>query len=289
MTSGRSKTQQHAVEYIAFGLHVTTMFRICRVWQLPFILLAFSLSTSSALAQGNPRLVRVFVALADNEHQGIVPVPKALGNGDDPDRNLYWGAAFGVRTYFKRSGDWKEVATFRNLSPVVAERIVFLHQSSATYVVADGYYGKDIRSAIEDFLRSASGRDPQIPDIKAENNKPMRMPAASLSVYVGHDGLMDFRLSQTFQELDGSPKQDVIVLACASKLYFAEALRPTGARPLLWTTGLMAPEAYTLKAALDAWIRGESTGAIRHDAANAYAKYQRISLAAAERLFASGW
>jgi hypothetical protein len=44
-------------------------------------------------AQKVARLVHVFVALADNAHQGIVPLPKALGNGDDPGRNPYWGAA----------------------------------------------------------------------------------------------------------------------------------------------------------------------------------------------------
>ena len=48
------------------------------------------------------------------------------------------------------------------------------------------------------------------------------------------------------------------LLACASKQFFAEALRSSGASPLLWTTGLMAPEAYTLKSALDGWIAGEN-------------------------------
>ncbi len=40
------------------------------------------------------RTIHVFVALADNQNQGIVPVPAALGNGEDPERNLYWGSAF---------------------------------------------------------------------------------------------------------------------------------------------------------------------------------------------------
>jgi len=47
--------------------------------------------------------VHVFVALADNKNQGIVPVPARLGNGQDPANNLYWGAAFGVKTFFKRA------------------------------------------------------------------------------------------------------------------------------------------------------------------------------------------
>jgi hypothetical protein len=62
----------------------------------------------------------------------------------------------------------------------------------------------------------------------------------------------------------------VIVLACASKAFFGPTLRTTGAEPLLWTTGLMAPEAYTLRAALDGWVAGESAEQIRKRAAGAY-------------------
>jgi hypothetical protein len=36
------------------------------------------------------RVVHIFVALADHQHQGIVPAPAALGNGGDPIHNLYW-------------------------------------------------------------------------------------------------------------------------------------------------------------------------------------------------------
>jgi len=35
------------------------------------------------------RTIHVFVALCDNEHQGIVPVPEIFGNGDDPANNLF--------------------------------------------------------------------------------------------------------------------------------------------------------------------------------------------------------
>src|SRR5687768_2778496 len=48
------------------------------------------------LPRNSSRVVHVFVALCDNEYQGIVPVPARIGNGDDPDNNLYWGAAYGV-------------------------------------------------------------------------------------------------------------------------------------------------------------------------------------------------
>jgi len=232
----------------------------------------------------------VFVALADNEHQGIVPVPTALGNGDDPGRNLYWGAAFGVRTFFKNSSEWKEIAAVENPSPHVLQRSVFLHEASGTYLIADGYRGREIKEAIYDFFRATAGQDPEIGEIKPKGNeKKVRLPSrTSLAVYVGHDGLMDFALEKTFHGVSDE-KREAVVLACASKIFFASGLRPTGAQPLLWTTGLMAPEAYTLKAAVDGWIAGDSAEEIRERAAQAYAKYQKIGLAGALRLFVSGW
>jgi hypothetical protein len=246
--------------------------------------------TSGALGQNPPRFVHVFVALADNAHQGIVPVPAALGNGEDPARNLYWGAAFGVRTYFRRAGEWKEVAVVENPSPYVLERSVFVHPASGTYLVADAYRGQEIKQAIENFFWAAAGQDGGIGEIKPrDGSKRIQFPAQpDLVAYVGHDGLMDFQLERTFHGTNGA-KRSAIVLACASKGYFAAGLKPTGAQPLLWTTGLMAPEAYTLKAAIDGWIAGESQEQIRARAADAYAEYQKISVTAAQRLFATGW
>ena len=106
--------------------------------------------------------------------------------------------------------------------------------------------------------------------------------------YVGHDGLMDFKLP-IFPQKKNDLRRDAIILACASKQYFAEPVRASGAYPLLWTTNLMAPEAYTLKSALDGWIAGESGEQIRERAAAAYDKYQKCGLRAARKLLVSGW
>ncbi len=51
----------------------------------------------------------------------------------------------------------------------------------------------------------------------------------------------------------------------------------------------MAPEAYTLKSALDGWIGGENNEQIRDRATGAYDKYQKCGVRAARRLFATGW
>jgi hypothetical protein len=83
--------------------------------------------------------------------------------------------------------------------------------------------------------------------------------------------------------------RDAIILACASRQYFGEPLKASGAYPLLWTTGLMAPEAYTLKSALDGWIEHESSAQVHERAATAYDKYQKCGLRGARKLLATGW
>jgi hypothetical protein len=35
------------------------------------------------------RIIRIFVTLRDNMNQGIVPVSGHLGNGENPNTNLY--------------------------------------------------------------------------------------------------------------------------------------------------------------------------------------------------------
>ena len=234
------------------------------------------------------KVAYVIVALCDNVNQGIVPVPAALGNGDDPARNLYWGARFGVKTHFSASREWRAVAAFANPAPKVFERVVYRHRTLDAYLVADAYRGAEIRQATADFFNVASGNlNPTFEDA-GKTYGLGRGAAAHLVAYVGHDGLMDFRLPALPKRRDEA-RRDAVVLACASKQYFAPALKQSGANPLLWTTNLMAPEAYVLKAALDGWVVGESGEQVRERAARAYHTYQNCGLRAARGLFASGW
>lgn len=234
------------------------------------------------------RMAYVVVALCDNVNQGIVPVAPALGNGDDAERNLYWGARFGVRTHFKASREWQLVSSTRDPSPKVLERLVFRHKSSDAYLVADAYRGAEIRQATADFLNAASGNTNPTVEIAGKTYGLSKGAAAHLVAYVGHDGLMDFQLTYMPKRRDDL-RRDAVVLACISRKYFAPPLRESGANPLLWTTNLMAPEAYVLKAALDGWLAGESGEQVRERAAKAYDAYQNCGLKSARALFATGW
>src|SRR5216683_6462910 len=249
-----------------------------------FTLLAFLLAAIPRVAQAFPRVVHVFVALADNQHQGIIPVPVALGNGGDPVRNLYWGAAYGVKTYFKASKEWALVSAGRASKDAILDRCIFRNHREDVFLVADAYEGSQIKMAVTDFLSAAAGVSKEKISIKTRAEE-ISFPVAGdadLVAYVGHDAFMDFQIPPIAGTKGNKPRR-TIVLACASKAFFSPYVRQTGAEPLLWTTGLMAPEAYTLKAALDGWIAREDDEAIRQRAAQAYDRYQKCGARAASR------
>ncbi len=231
------------------------------------------------------KTIHVMVALCDNQYQGIVKVPKAIGNGQDPDNNLYWGCAYGVRTYFNKSTNWKEIIRYKK-DTIRLERIVFKHISKPYYLVADAYDGKYIGDCTVDFLNACAGYKKDT--LKADGTVIPTGGAAQMLVYIGHNGLMDFRLDNSLKNMDNK-KRDAIILACASKQYFNTFLQSANAYPLLWTTNLMAPEAYILHDALESYVNGESNEVIRNSAAAAYSKYQKCSIKAAKGLLVTGW
>ena len=248
------------------------------------LILVLIIYSNSVVAQ--TRTIHVVVALCDNVNQGIVPVPKTLGNGQDAKNNLYWGAAFGVKTFFKNSKEWTLVKTIVNPKDDILERILFKHKTSNTYLLADAYDGAKIKNASIDILDFTAGNKPE--KIILDSVILEFGGKSNLIVYIGHDGLMDFQL-ETTPEKANNKKRETIILACASKNYFSEHIRLTGSSPLLWTTNLMCPEAYTLKAAIEGWILNESNESIRERAAAAYNQYQKCGLKGARNLLVTGW
>jgi hypothetical protein len=248
------------------------------------------LANAQAVIHNKDKVIHVLVALCDNEHQGIVPVPAKIGNGDDPAHNLYWGAGFGVKTFFSKSRQWQLVAQTPSAKSAVLERLIFKHKTKGAWLVADAYRGSELKQTIRDLLNYAAGKEGEGIQVKtgADTVTLGIGSNAELLAFVGHNGLMDFTL------YDVPPKQDdrqraVIILCCISKRYFANPLKTAGGYPLLWTTGLMAPEAYVLQAAVEGWLADENGERIRERAAIAYNTYQKCGLKGARNLFATGW
>lgn len=227
----------------------------------------------------------MLVALCDNKYQGIVPVSARTGNGQDPDNNLYWGWGYGVRTYFKNSAEWQFIAS-RKISDSIPERLIFRHRKKKIFLIADAYDGRYIQQCTIDFLNGLSGEQK---DTVQVNGQVVGIKGnARLLCYIGHNGLMDFKLPALKANTDHQ-QRDCIILACISKSYFANALHTANARPVLWTSGLMGPEAYTLHDALTGYVNGETNEAIRTRAAKAYSAYTKCSFNAARNLLVTGY
>lgn len=226
----------------------------------------------------------LFVALCDNKYQAIAPVPERIGNGQNPKSNLYWGAGYGVKNYFlNKSSDW-ELIRSEFIDSTILERLILKHREHEFFLIADAYNGKEIYHATLDFLSSSAGLTKDTLVIRQDTIGIHGN--AKMSAYIGHDGLMEFNIFEEFQNSD-SLQRDVIVLACFSKLFFEPQLENSNTNKLVWTTGLMAPEAYTFHDALNSYLNGDSTEQVRTKAAEAYHQYQRCGINGARRLLVS--
>ncbi|MCK6546389.1 hypothetical protein L6R52_11115 [Myxococcota bacterium] len=243
-------------------------------------------------AAGKPIVVHTFVALADNDAQGIVPIPRALGDGDAPRTNLYWGARYGVGHFLTRDRGWRRVEHASPPGPDVLERLVLVKTIAGhtTVIVADAWRGARIEAATAAFLRATAGHDavPITISSKGATSAPRELVAggaAHVIAWVGHDGLMDFDVPALPDPDATRAARSAIVLACRSRAFFGPPLARADAHALLTTTQLMAPEAYVLDAAIEAWVRDLDPRAVRRAAARAYATYQLTSERAALGVF----
>jgi hypothetical protein len=263
---------------------------------LPLSALASSTQTriDTDIAVQNSIVIQVSVALADNKNQWIVPVPEAIGNGQDARTNLYWGALYGLKTYMINKAGWKYVDSVQVKDKRILERLILKKhfprkgESVPVYLVADAWDGKYIGDTIKQFLSYNAGND--VVSLKVGGKDINAGGNAHLIVYIGHNALMDYGgmkniLLSEPEIADDNPDNDSIVLACKSRPYFLSRLKRVGAHPLVMTTGLMAPEAYTLHAAIEKWIAGANDTQVRKAAARSYHKYQKTGINAAERLF----
>lgn len=229
--------------------------------------------------------IHVFVALCDNKYQGIVPVPPRIGNGQDPANNLYWGAAYGIKTFFGRSTEWKLLRT-EKADTLILERLVFRHTRLNYYLVAEAWNGKYIRNCTEQLLLSSAGLVKDT--LHAGSTVIGTYGHARMLVYIGHDGLMEFSFDRSFAGTDHK-QRDCIILACASRNFFSPYLDREKINPVLWTSDLMCPEAYTLHDALTGYLNHESNEQVRTRAAKAYAKYQKCTESLARNILVTGW
>ena len=234
-----------------------------------------------------PKVVHVVVALCDNAHQGIIPVPATFGNGQDTAQNLYWGAQYGVAGFLPRA-NWNIARKLpASTDSRILDRRVFqqVFGTQEVFLVAEAWEGKEIKAATEHFLELCAGSHETNLVVRGRAGAPQIQigGGADLVVFVGHNGLMDFELPLPPAR---SPQTGRVaaVLACRSQVWFAPYLQRAGIHPVLLTRQVMAPEAYVLHALVQAWANGEDP---RQAAGRAYARYQGCSLSAGIGVFSA--
>src|SRR5260221_14131823 len=104
-------------------------------------------------------VIHVTVALCDNQHQGIVPVPALIGNGRDLRNNLYWGADYGVKSWMLRHEKWERVNATGSQPDAVLERLVLRRtlDGGGVYPLPDPRGGARVREAADALLEKAGG------------------------------------------------------------------------------------------------------------------------------------
>ena len=216
--------------------------------------------------------LHVIVALVDNDTQGIVPVPAKIGNGNDPANNLYWGAAYGVKTFLSKAPGWRRESCTLDVSQTIIERCIFT-LAGQLEVVADAYRGENIGDAMVQFMREAA--------------KPPLQGKREMVLFVGHNGLMDAKNANLVAQFPLHAPHGKLagVLACLSDRYFRSHLSAAGAQASVTTFSFMAPEAYVVEAIARVFAEGGSDIAMREAAGSAYAKYQKISSRAGAGVF----
>ncbi|MEM6732006.1 MAG: hypothetical protein AAF658_10650, partial [Myxococcota bacterium] len=170
-------------------------------------------------AAPEPLVVHAVVLLADNVHQGILPVRPPLGNGQSPGDNLYWGALYGFDTHFARTG-WKRIQTAKPANPSVLAHSAF-HKAlngRTVIVVGEAWDGRHSRAFLERYFLLLSG-DAERETVMAPTGEVEVGAAAQLVVYIGHNVLMDIE-PPPLAHLERRTINTAI-LACQSDSYFS--------------------------------------------------------------------
>ncbi len=231
------------------------------------------------------RVTYSLVALCDNASQGIVPVPASIGDGDNPKTNLYWGCGYGLKTFFKKSADWKLISTTK-VDSIILERLLFFNKTQNVYHIAEAYRGKEIKQCNINFFKAAAGKINT--PIKVNDSLSINTNQATLINYIGHNGLMDFTLD-SYPSRANDVHRKISVLACMANKYYNKGIKITNAKPYVWTTHYMAPEAYTLHAIINSWMKNEDGSKADEAAAQVYNKYQKCGINGARNLFKTGF
>jgi hypothetical protein len=240
------------------------------------------------LKAGKPLVVEVHVPLCDSS---IIACGNAkLGDGDNPETNLYWSTTPGFGRWFaRRGGGWKRIQLAKpdetGDSDVLALHVyrrtmqtpAAWQKSGApkTYeldLVIHGWRGKAIDKALAAYAKdSANGGARTI--ALADDTSLAAGGAAQIVAWVGHNRLMD--LDSFAWPAPSSTAKGTIAIACHTAAYMEDNVPAATRVPLLMTKDFLFSNAAPLEATVLAFATGRGYAAMRADAVTAYAGVQK--------------
>lgn len=232
-------------------------------------------------------VVHVFVALygynyTDYENK------RSWEDGANPKTNLYWGAGYGVKTYFTKYDNWELVLEQKNLSDTVLERLVFtktFSNGALVYLIADAYIGYEMETCLKNYFSALS--EENLDSVVLENMRIAANGNADLIVFNGHNGLMDYLLEPNEQKC--SKLKETAVIACYSGEYFMDYFKKYHTYPLITTKGLIPAEAYILASIIESWAMLKTGKEIRESIIAKYSVIHQCPESEIQWLFATGW
>ncbi|CAN5919692.1 hypothetical protein BH11MYX3_BH11MYX3_17300 [soil metagenome] len=240
------------------------------------------------ITAGKPLVVEVHVPLCESTI--IACGNKKLGDGDNPDTNLYWSTTQGFGEWFVRKGSgWKRMLQQTAASSGDAD-ILAVHVYRRTVatpaawkkrgaparleidIVVHGWRGTAIDRALAAFAADVSGSVARTLTLD-DGSTLSAGGAAQIVAWVGHNRLMDL---DTFQwPRPGTMTKGAIAIACHTAAYMEEAVPSATRVPLLMTRDFLFANAAPLEATVLAFAAGGDYARIRLDAATAYAGVQK--------------
>jgi hypothetical protein len=241
------------------------------------------------LAAGRPLVVDVHVPLCD---RNIIRCGNAkLGDGDNPDTNLYWTTTPGFGRWFaRRGGGWKRILRRtvgdtgdhdvlelrvyrRTMRTPAAWRKRGVPATFELDVIIRAWRGSAIDRALAAYAADISGGASRTVRID-ETTTLAAGSAAQLVAWVGHNRLMDLPRFDWPAPAKG-PVQGTIAIACHTAAYMEAAVPAATRVPLLMTRDFLFSNAAPLEAAVLVFAGGGDYAEIRRAAAVAYAAVQK--------------
>jgi len=233
------------------------------------------------LVAGKPLVITANVVLWDASFNGRRRFP--ITDGNDPQHNLYWGAGYGMYHAFKKLFGWRlvgeekdKMAVFKKVfTPNAFWQERGVKKPFEMYVVFNLYRSNDIVEGYRDFAQNLFGNRAQ--RITLKDGRVIEAGSQSRIVgYVGHmtlQGKKAIKAVRNSQSTNSSEAKGVFMTSCLSAPIFSREVLDENNFGLLFTTSLLAPEAYVQNALFDAIARGARGDKISRGVASAYADY----------------